>query len=61
MSVFCRVGLGLEQLTSLRNSDNVMSSQDGGDAVALNRRRRLVLAELDVRKHDGVQAGVIEL
>jgi hypothetical protein len=49
------------RLASLRNSDNVVSSQNGRDAVALNGRRHVVLAKLDVLKHDGVQARVIEL
>jgi hypothetical protein len=38
-----------------------VSSQDGRNAVALNGRRHTIPAELDVLKHDGVEAGVIEL
>jgi hypothetical protein len=49
------------RLTSLGNGDNVVPSQNGRDTVALNGRRHIVLAELDVLKHDRVETCVIEL
>lgn len=51
----------LVALTCLSDSRNVVSSQDGGNAVRLDRCRSRVLAQLHIRKQNGVQAGVIEL
>jgi hypothetical protein len=48
-------------LAGLRNSNNIVTSQDGGDAVGLNRSWELVLAQLDVLKHDGVKSSILEL
>jgi hypothetical protein len=49
------------RLAGLRNGDNIVTSQDGGDAVGLNRSWELVLAQLDVLKHDGVKSSILEL
>lgn len=45
----------------LSDSDDVMACEDRRDAVALDRSRRLVLAELDVVEHDWVKACLVEL
>jgi hypothetical protein len=57
--MLCKIGQ--EWLTSLGNGDNVMTSQNCGDAVGLNGGRVGVLAELDVLEHDGVETCVLEL
>jgi hypothetical protein len=38
-----------------------MAGQDGGDAVGLDWSRVLVLAQLDVFQHDGVETGILKL
>ena len=48
-------------LTSLRNSDHVVPSQNGWDAIRLDRSWRTILAQLDILKHDRVQTGILKL
>lgn len=47
--------------TSLSNSDNVVTLQDGRQAVRLDRRRHSVATELDVLKHDRMESCIFEL
>lgn len=41
-------------LTCLSNSDNIVASEDGRDAVRLNGRRRVVSAQFNILQHDRV-------
>lgn len=48
-------------LTSLSDSDDVVSCKDRRQAVGLNRRRHFVSTELDVAQHDWMESGILEL
>ena len=50
-----------KKFTSLSTRKHIMSHQYCRDGPRLNRRRRLVLAQLDVLQHDGMEASMIEL
>jgi hypothetical protein len=51
----------MTNITGLCYSNYVFAYQNGRDTVRLDRSRSLVLAQLDVLKHDGVQTSVLEL
>lgn len=48
-------------LTSLRNSDHVVPSQNGWDTIRLDRSWSTILAQLDILKHDRVQTSIFKL
>lgn len=47
--------------TRLGRGKDIVTLQDGRNAVGLDRRARLVAAQLHVLEHDRMQAGVLEL
>lgn len=48
-------------LTSLRDGNDVVSGENRRDAVRLDGRRVLILTQLNILAHDGVETSVIEL
>lgn len=48
-------------LTSLSDSDNVMSGENRWQAVCLDWSRHVVPTQLDVAQHDWVESGILEL
>lgn len=47
-------------LTSLGTSDNIISLEDGGQGVALNRSGDGIASQTNIGKHDGVESGIVK-
>lgn len=48
------------KLTGLGTSDNIMTLEDGGQGVALNRCGNSIASQTNIGKHDGVESGIIK-